>query len=142
MIQYMNSVMLCCVVAITLQDPHTCSRCHSAATCAAVHAVVEGGSSSSSSGMDESQWTGLAGAVSAAAAEWGRKWLKCIDWEEAAGRARRAEMWALTGGWRCWCDCFGFYSVSEVIRPRLFLYRYLQVGGDADVIVYSTILVN
>eukprot|EP00878_Enallax_costatus_P043114 GHUV01050816.1.p1 GENE.GHUV01050816.1~~GHUV01050816.1.p1 ORF type:complete len:135 (-),score=26.08 GHUV01050816.1:62-466(-) len=81
-----------------MQDSHACSRCHSAATCAAVHAVVEGGTASSS-GMDESQWTSLAGAVSAAAAEWGRKWLNCIDWEEAAGRARRAEMWALTG--RC-----------------------------------------
>lgn len=83
--------ILCCV-----QDAHTCSRCHSASTCAAVHAVVEHGTASSS-GMSEAQWDSLAGAVTAAAAAWGRKWLNCIDWEEAAGRNRRAELWAMTG---------------------------------------------
>jgi hypothetical protein len=47
--------------------------------------------------MEEQQWQALAGGVSAAAAAWGAKWLQLIDWEEAASRARRAELWALTG---------------------------------------------
>jgi hypothetical protein len=49
--------------------------------------------------MEAEQWASLLGpgGVSAAAAAWGAKWLRLIDWEEAAGRARRAEMWALTG---------------------------------------------
>jgi hypothetical protein len=52
--------------------------------------------------MEEQQWASLVGpgGGSAAAAAWGATWLRLIDWEESAGRARRAEMWALTGGWR------------------------------------------
>jgi hypothetical protein len=49
--------------------------------------------------MEAEQWASLLGpkGVSAAAAAWGAKWLRLIDWEEAAGRGRKAEMWALTG---------------------------------------------
>jgi hypothetical protein len=43
-----------------LQDSHTCGRCHSASTCAAVHAVLEGGNADSS-GMEPAQWQQLAG---------------------------------------------------------------------------------
>lgn len=88
----------CCCLPVSCQNSNTCARCHSAPVCTAVHAVVERGCAASS-GMEPDQWASLVGpgGVSAAAAEWGAKWLRLIDWEEAAGRARRAEMWALTG---------------------------------------------
>lgn len=35
--------------------------------------------------------------VSTAAAAWGSKWVQLLDWEESGGRARRCEVWALTG---------------------------------------------
>jgi hypothetical protein len=38
-----------------------------------------------------------AGGVTAASGAWGRKWLQLLDWEESGGRARRSEVWALTG---------------------------------------------
>jgi len=38
-----------------------------------------------------------AGGVSAAAAAWGSKWVQLLDWEESKGRARRPDVWALTG---------------------------------------------
>lgn len=81
-----------------MQDADACARCHSAAVCAAVHAVVDGGTAASS-GMSGEQWSTLLGprGVSPAAAAWGTKWLQLIDWEESAGRARKAELWALTG---------------------------------------------
>jgi hypothetical protein len=40
------------------------------------------------------------GGVSAAAAAWGSKWVQLLDWEESGGRARRSEVWALTGQYR------------------------------------------
>lgn len=170
----------CCVCP--MQDSYTCGRCHSAATCAAVHAVLEGGSAESS-GMEPEQWKQLAGGrlggragnrqgagdcsgvccqqifqpaitrdslrscaafectqpssqrrtalvlacafpptpcglvalcvcsftlpvyltchlpggVSVSAAAWGSKWVQLLDWEESGGRARKPEVWALTG---------------------------------------------
>lgn len=39
----------------------------------------------------------FAGGVTAASGVWGRKWLQLLDWEESGGRARRSEVWALTG---------------------------------------------
>ncbi len=47
--------------------------------------------------MDAAQWQELAGGVTPEAAAWGSKWVRLIDLEESAGRARRAELWALTG---------------------------------------------
>lgn len=41
----------------------------------------------------------FAGGVTAAAAAWGSKWVQLLDWEESSGRARRSEVWALTGKW-------------------------------------------
>lgn len=89
---------LLCYFLFALQNADACARCHSAATCAAVHAVVDKGNAASS-GMTPEQWGTLLGdkGVSAAAAAWGAKWLQLIDWEEAAARARKAELWALTG---------------------------------------------
>lgn len=56
----MHSCWLCWHCMPNLQDSHTCGRCHSASTCAAVHAVLEGGNADSS-GMEPAQWQQLAG---------------------------------------------------------------------------------
>jgi hypothetical protein len=50
----------CTMLLCAAQESHTCSRCHSAATCAAVHAVLEGGNADSS-GMEPQQWEELTG---------------------------------------------------------------------------------
>lgn len=92
-------VCFCNVLLLALQNADACARCHSAATCAAVHAVVDKGNAASS-GMAPEQWSTLLGdkgVSAAAAAAWGAKWLQLIDWEEATARARKAELWALTG---------------------------------------------
>lgn len=44
-----------------------------------------------------------AGGVGASAAAWGSKWVQLLDWEESGGRARRSEVWALTGTHACVC---------------------------------------
>jgi hypothetical protein len=98
-----GSVVPCCqaVCCCLVQDAHTCSRCFSAAACAATHAALEGGDAASS-GMDPAQWQELAGGITPAAGAWLRRWMDLLDWEESGGKARRGEIWGLTGGWVGW----------------------------------------
>lgn len=63
-----------------------------------------------------------AGGVSAAAAAWGSKWVQLLDWEESKGRARRADIWALTGmptlgndmGTACFFPADNKYNLTNV----------------------------
>ena len=79
-----------------LQDSHSCSRCFSAPVCAAYHAAIEGGDAGSS-GLEAEQWQEYTRGITPASAAWLRHWLDLLDWEESGARARRPEVWALTG---------------------------------------------
>jgi len=84
------------VDAPMLRDPRACGGCFQGAACAAVHAAVEGGTPETA-GLAPGAFEGLTGHLTPHHAAFLAHWLRCLDAEEAAGGARRAEIWTLAG---------------------------------------------
>ena len=87
------------VDAPMLRDPRACGGCFQGAACAAVHAAVEGGSPASA-GLAPGAFEALVGHLTPPHAAFLAHWLRLLDEEEAAGGARRAEIWTLSGAER------------------------------------------